>query len=50
MLSLMALGVALILPANHHGTLAIFWVVIAVGWFVTSMWLWRQHSRYMQGK
>jgi len=48
-LTLLALGVAIIMAGNHHPTLAIFWVVIAVGWLVTSMWLWRQHSRYMRG-
>lgn len=48
LLTLMAVGVAIIMEANHHGTLAILWLVIAAGWFVTSMWLWRQHSRYMR--
>ena len=49
MLSLVAVGVAVIMGANHHDTLAILWVVIAVGWFAISMWLWRMHSRYMRG-
>ena len=44
-MALMFLGAAIILAGNHMGTLAILWVVIAVGWFATSMWLWRQHSR-----
>jgi hypothetical protein len=49
MLTLLAVGVAIIMEANHHGTLAIMWGVIAAGWFAISMWLWRQHSRYMRG-
>jgi hypothetical protein len=49
MLTLLAVGVAIIMEANRQGTLAILWVVIAAGWFATSMWLWRQHSRYMRG-
>lgn len=48
MLTLVAIGVAIIMAGNHHGTLAILWLVIAVGWLFTSMWLWRQHSRYMR--
>ncbi len=49
MLALLAVGVAIIMGANHHGTLAILWVVIAAGWFGISMWLWRMHGRYMKG-
>ncbi|MDE3204186.1 MAG: hypothetical protein KGQ66_08170 [Acidobacteriota bacterium] len=49
MLALLALGVALIMVGNHHSTLALLWVVIAVGWFATAMWLWRQHHRYLDG-
>ena len=49
MLTLLAVGIAIIMGANHHGTLAIMWGVIAAGWFAISMWLWRQHSRYMRG-
>lgn len=48
LLSVIALGVALILDGNHQGTLALAWVVIALGWFGVSMWLWRRHSRYMR--
>lgn len=48
-LSLIAVGVAIIMEANHHGTFAALWVVIAAGWFGISMWLWRMHSRYMRG-
>ena len=50
MVSLMFIGVAIILNGNHHQTFAILWVVIAAGWFAASMWLWRQHSRYMRDK
>jgi hypothetical protein len=49
MLSLIAVGVAIILAGNHAGTLAILWLVIAAGWFATSMWLWRKHLRYIRG-
>lgn len=48
MLTMLAVGVAIIMASNHHATLAILWVVIAVGWLATSMWLWRQHTRYMR--
>jgi hypothetical protein len=48
-LSLFAIGVAITMEANHHATLAILWLVIGAGWLATSMWLWRQHSRYMRG-
>ena len=50
LIALMFLGVAIILNGNHHQTFAILWVVIAAGWFAASMWLWRQHSRYMKDK
>jgi hypothetical protein len=49
-LTLLAVGVAIIMEANHKATLAILWVVIAGGWFATAMWLWRLHSRYMKGE
>lgn len=49
MLTLLAVGVAIIMAGNHHSTLAILWGVIAVGWFAIAMWLWRQHNRYMRG-
>jgi hypothetical protein len=45
LMSLVFLGVAIILAGNGAGTFAILWVVIAIGWFAASMWLWRQHSR-----
>ena len=50
MLALFGIGVAIILEGNHHGTFALLWLVISAGWFATSMWLWRQHSRYMRSK
>lgn len=49
MLTLFAIGIAILTATEHHGTLAILWLVIAAGWFATSMWLWRQHTRYMRG-
>ncbi len=48
-LSLMALGVAIILAGNRQSLLAIFWVVIAAGWFSVSIWVWRMHARYVRG-
>jgi hypothetical protein len=48
-LSLMALGVAIILAGNHQSLLAVFWVVIAAGWFSVSVWVWRMHARYVRG-
>jgi hypothetical protein len=48
-LALFAVGIALVLNFNHHGNFAIAWLVIGAGWFATSMWLWRQHTRYIRG-
>lgn len=48
LMSLVAVGIAIILGANHHPTYAILWGVIAAGWFAISMWLWRQHTRMNQ--
>lgn len=45
LMALIFLGTAIILAGNHAGTLAVLWVVIAVGWFTAAMWLWRQHSK-----
>jgi hypothetical protein len=50
LLSLFGIGVAIILDGNHQRTFAILWLVISAGWFATSMWLWRQHSRYMRNR
>lgn len=49
MLTLFALGIAIIMVGNHHAGLAVLWLVIGAGWFATAMWLWRQHTRYMRG-
>lgn len=49
MLALLAVGVAIIMVANHHSSLGIAWGVIAVGWLAISMWLWRMHGRYLRG-
>jgi hypothetical protein len=48
LMSLLAIGIAIILGANHHATFAILWGVIAAGWFAIAMWLWRQHTRMNQ--
>jgi hypothetical protein len=48
MMSLVAIGVAIILLGNGATGLAIAWAVIACGWFAISMWLWRQHTRQNQ--
>ena len=45
MMSLLAVGIAIILAGNGNTTFAALWGVIAVGWFAISMWLWRQHTR-----
>jgi hypothetical protein len=45
-MSFVALGIAIILFGNGLGTFGILWVVIALGWFGISMWLWRQHIRW----
>ena len=44
-LSLIAFGLCLLLFSGGRTLLAIAWVIIAVGWFAVSMWLWRQHLR-----
>jgi hypothetical protein len=48
MMSLVAIGVAIILLGNGATGFAIAWAVIACGWFAISMWLWRQHTRQEQ--
>lgn len=45
MLSLVAVGVAIILGADGYTGLAVAWGVIAAGWFGIAMWLWRQHHQ-----
>jgi len=49
MMSLIAVGIAIVLAGNGAGTFAILWLVIAAGWFSISMWLWRKHNRYIRG-
>lgn len=44
LMSLMAVGIAVVLAGNGATTYAVLWGVIAAGWFVISMWLWRMHS------
>lgn len=50
MMSILAIGISLVLFGNGHRyqTMAELWLVIAVGWFAISMWLWRKHSQYMK--
>lgn len=45
LMSLVALGIALILAGNGATTFAILWGVIAAGWFAIGMWLWRMHTQ-----
>lgn len=44
LMSLIALGVAILFAGNGLTTFAVLWGVIAAGWFGISMWLWRLHS------
>jgi hypothetical protein len=44
-MSMVAVGIAIIMAGNGHSTLGIEWGVIAAGWFAISMWLWKKHSR-----
>lgn len=43
-LSLVAVGVAIIFFGNGKTVPAILWLVIAAGWFAFAMGLWRKHS------
>jgi hypothetical protein len=45
MMALLAIGAAIVFLTNHLNTLAVLWLVIAAGWFVTSMWVWRRHAK-----
>jgi hypothetical protein len=44
-MSLMGAGVTLSLASQGLRVYAGAWAVIAIGWFVVSMWLWRKHVR-----
>lgn len=44
LMSLVAVGIAIVLASNGATTFAIMWGVIAAGWFAIAMWLWRMHS------
>ncbi len=44
LMSLVAVGIAILLAGNGATTFAIMWGVIAAGWFAIAMWLWRMHS------
>jgi hypothetical protein len=45
-MSLVALGIAIILFGNGLSTFGILWCIIAAGWFGISMWLWRMHIQW----
>jgi hypothetical protein len=45
-LSFIAFGLFLVLAMGGRAFYAVCWAVITVGWFATSMWLWRQNIRY----
>ena len=44
LMSLVAVGIALVLASNGATTFSIMWGVIGAGWFAISMWLWHMHS------
>jgi hypothetical protein len=44
LLSLMAIGVAIIFAGNGKTLDAVLWVVIAVGWGAFAIGLWRKHT------
>lgn len=45
LLSLVAVGVAIIFFGNHESLDGILWLVIAAGWFAFAMGLWRKHAQ-----
>src|SRR5579871_3398546 len=45
-MSLIALGISISLFSESHATYGILWAVIAAGWFVMSMILWRRHVKW----
>jgi hypothetical protein len=44
-MSLIAVGLAISFAGQGLRFFALAWLVIAVGWFAMSMWLWRKHVR-----
>lgn len=44
LMSLVAVGIAIILATNGKATFAALWGVIAAGWFGISMFLWKKHT------
>jgi hypothetical protein len=44
LMSLVAVGIAIILATNGKTTYAALWGVIAAGWFGISMFLWKKHT------
>jgi hypothetical protein len=45
-MSLVGLGLCISLFSTGDTTFAFLWVVITLGWFATSMYLWRQHVQW----
>jgi hypothetical protein len=43
-ISLIAFGLCLNFAVGHQAFYAIAWGIITLGWFATSMWLWRRHT------
>ena len=44
-MSLIALGIFIMCLAGGEPVYAGCWALITVGWFTTSMWLWRKHIK-----
>jgi hypothetical protein len=44
-MSLIALGLCISFAEQGLRFYTLAWAVIAIGWFGTSMWLWRKHVR-----
>ncbi len=44
-MAFIAFGLCLTFAVGGKPVLAAAWAVITVGWFATSMWLWRKHVR-----
>ncbi len=42
-MALVAVGISIGLFQTGLTTFGALWAIIAIGWFATSMWLWRKH-------
>jgi hypothetical protein len=42
-MSLIALGLCISFAAGGMTSFAVAWLLITIGWFAISMWLWRKH-------